>query len=835
MGREFRFNALAVSICCALLALPLKVTAVEFNTDILDTDDKHNIDLSRFSEAGYIMPGVYSLSLNVNDRAVKDIDVMFFERSYPHDDKANASNSVGVEACLNKEQVLMLGLKSDAAEKITWWHNNECADFSALSGTTLRGDLSQSSLKISIPQAWLEYQDASWLPPSRWEDGIPGMLLDYNLNTNVTRPQTGNQTENASGTGTLGANAGAWRLRGDWQANYSHTAGSRIASRTNFDWSRIYAYRALRELTAKLSVGEDYLSSDLFDSWRFTGASLVSDDRMLPPRLRGYAPEIRGIARTNAKVIISQQGRVLYETTVASGPFRIQELNEAVSGHLDVRVEEQDGKVQTFQVDTATIPYLTRPGQLRYKLAGGRPNHYNHHIQGPAFGTGEFSWGVSNAWSLYGGAIVAGDYNSYAVGIGRDLLALGALSADVTQSFANLPSEPDRKGKSWRLSYSKRFDEYNSEVTFAGYRFSERDYMSMGEYLDTRYGTGTLAHDKELYTITANKSFSDLRLSAYLSWSHQTYWDREATDRYSFSLSHYFDLGAWRNISATASASRSEYNSLRDDAAYFSLSIPFGNGSASYNGNWNNNHYSQTAGWYQRLSNGDSYRIQAGTRSGNGESITTQANGYYSHYGDISDISANASWSENDYTSAGLSLSGGITATAKGAAFQPGSSRGATRMLISTDGIAGVPVGPHEKTNAYGIAVVPDVASYYRSSTSIDVNKLPDDVEAAGSPVVEAALTEGAIGYRRFDVLKGKKLLAYLRLADGSYPPFGATVENAKSRELGIVSDGGVAWLSGISPEEKLSIRWNGEVQCQVSLPKFLPQDQILLLCTALN
>lgn len=85
---------------------------------------------------------------------------------------------------------------------------------------------------------------------------------------------------------------------------------------------------------------------------------------MLPPSLRGYAAEMSGIARTNAKVTVSQLGKVVYQTTVASGPFRIQSLNSAVNGQLDMKVEEQDGSVQTFQVDNASVPYLTRPGQL---------------------------------------------------------------------------------------------------------------------------------------------------------------------------------------------------------------------------------------------------------------------------------------------------------------------------------------------------------------------------------------------------------------------------------------------------------------------------------------
>lgn len=86
-------------------------------------------------------------------------------------------------------------------------------------------------------------------------------------------------------------------------------------------------------------------------------------------------------------------GRVLYETSVASGPFRIQDINEAVSGELNVRVEEQDGGVQEFVVNTANIPYLTRPGSVRFKLTMGKPSDWQHHLRDPMFGTGELSWG----------------------------------------------------------------------------------------------------------------------------------------------------------------------------------------------------------------------------------------------------------------------------------------------------------------------------------------------------------------------------------------------------------------------------------------------------------
>lgn len=78
---------------------------------------------------------------------------------------------------------------------------------------------------------------------------------------------------------------------------------------------------------------------------------------MLPPSLRSYAPEVTGFAETNAVVKISQDGRVIYESLVPAGPFRIQNLNSGISGTLQVRVEESDGRVSEFEVEAGNIPF----------------------------------------------------------------------------------------------------------------------------------------------------------------------------------------------------------------------------------------------------------------------------------------------------------------------------------------------------------------------------------------------------------------------------------------------------------------------------------------------
>lgn len=796
---------------------------VEFNTDVLDVKERAKVDLSQFSRAGYLMPGQYQLTLHINKAEIPDRMVEFI---------APDNDPKGSDPCLTPEMVKQFGLKNSAFEKATWWHNGQCLDLASLSGVTAKADLGNSSLYINVPQAYMEYTSENWDPPSRWDNGIPGLLFDYNVNGMVANHED-SRTNTVSGNGTTGFNAGPWRLRADWQAQYQHNSGDYSSDRKNWDWSRIYAYRAITSLRSKLVVGENYLSSAMFDSFRFAGASLASDDSQLPPNLRGYAPEVVGVAKTNAKVTVSQQGRVLYETTVASGPFRIQDLNSAVSGKLDVKVEEQDGTTQTFQVDTANIPYLTRPGQVRFKMALGKPSDYDHHSEGPNFATAEASWGVNSGWSLYGGLLLAGDYNALSIGIGRDLLMLGALSLDVTQSRAEMPDRDTQSGKSYRVSYSKRFDELDSQVTFAGYRFAERNFMSMTQYLDRRYHNAEdTGSDKELYTITMNKQFRSLNLSAYLNYSHQTYWDRPASDTWNLSISNFFDIGKIKNISLSLSAYRTQYDDSRDDGVYASISIPWGEGGTlSYNGQFSGSDSSNSLGYYQRLDENNNYRINAGsTTDGRGT-----GDGYFTHDGDMASITANASFTGSESSAAGMSLQGGMTATAHGVALHRTGAAGGTRMMVDTAGVSGVPIhgsGGVSRTNYFGKAVVADISSYYRSSVSVDLDKLPDNVDATRS-VVQETLTEGAIGYRTFGILAGEKAMAIVKLADGSTPPFGAEVRNTDNAQTGIIGEEGNVWLSGIRPGATMDVVWNDGVQCRISLPKPLPElgKGLLLPC----
>ncbi|ROR11315.1 outer membrane usher protein FimD/PapC [Erwinia sp. JUb26] len=796
---------------------------IQFNTDVMDVQDRKNIDLSRFTHKGYIMPGRYTMNVRLNRDALREHEIDFFLA----DDRQGSSLP-----CLTAPLVQTFGLRASASEHLRWWHNEQCLDTRSLKGMQARGDLATATLQIGLPQAWLEYRSENWDPPSRWDNGIPGILLDYSINSQVRFNQRGSDSRNLGGTGTVGANAGTWRLRADWQGRQENDGTEK---RRNFDWTRYYAYRALPQLEAKLVVGEDYLVSDIFDSFRFAGASIRTDDNMLPPNLRGYAPEITGVARTNARVIVMHQGRVLYESQVAAGPFRIQDINDAVRGELNVRIEEEDGSVQTFSMNTASIPYLTRPGRVRYKIALGRPVNWNHTAQGSAFVSGEFSWGINSGWSLYGGTIGSDNYQALAAGIGRDLLAFGAMALDVTRSNARLPGGETLTGNSYRLSYSKRFDDYGSQVTFAGYRFSERQFMSMGDYVDARQHADTgrnTGNSKEMYTVTLAQDIRPLATSAQLSYNRQTWWDRPDSERFSVAFSRYFDFLMWRNLSLSVSAYRNRYSGNRDDGVYLSLSVPLANsGTLSYSGSMSSDRSSHQVGYSNRLENGDNYSISSG-RSRNG----LEAGGYYQRDGSLAQLTGSMNYQQNRYSTLSGSLKGGLTATPQGVALHRQNSAGGTRLMLDTDGVSHIPVsggGNLVWSNSAGKLVIPDMSSYYRNQVSIDINRLPENADVASS-VAQATLTEGAIGYRHFSVVAGEKAMAVIRLANGSVPPFGAEVRNARQQQVGLVADNGSVYLSGIRAGESMSVHWDGRPQCVLSLPQRLNRDvlaNLLLPC----
>lgn len=816
-GRDLLSTRLRKSVLCmSTVLLGSHAYATTFNDSFLSIDDAKNLDLTGFSRADYTTPGDYLLDVQVNDQYFGRQSIRFIAGSEP-----GASY-----ACLPEELIKGFGLKPDIFRTLPRTDNGACVDLEKIDGVSVKYEKSSARLKINVPQIAFEYDDPNYIPRERWSEGVDGAMLDYHVIANTNRqlnPGYGaSQTNSLQSYGTVGANLGAWRFRADYQAQTNSGSGGFGGSNNDLQFNRLYAYRALTGIRSTVSIGNNYLSSDIFDTFGYTGASIQSDDRMLPPSMRGYAPLITGVAHSNATVTVSQQGRVLYATRVSAGAFALQDLSANVQGTLDVTVQEEDGSVQKFTVTAASVPFLAREGQFRYKFSIGQPRLFGSPGVTPTFGAGEVAYGLPKDFTIYGGTIDAQNYMAVAGGIGKDFAELGAVSVDVTTSRATLWWNGQQKtGQSYRFNYSKHFDSLDTDLRFFGYRFSERNYTTFPQFIGdpTYYG---LNSSKQRLSLTLAKRI--LGVSTFVSYDHSSYWANQSDDRFGVTLARAVSFDRLKNINLNFSAFRTQGATGSGTQVFLSAAIPLGSRQtvstsvSSTSGNGVN----VTTGFSGSDADGLNYAVSAGSSDGR-PIFSANLRKMTSTY----QVSMQSSTLINSYVAASIEIDGSLVATRHGVAAHSNGNDGDTRLLVSTDGVPGVPLtGSQARTNGSGYAVIGSISPFDTFYAQVNTNKLALDTQVT-NPVQRLVLTDGAIGYVHFDAARGRNALVELSGADGKAMPFGASVVDRKTgREVGIVGEHGVTYLSQIQPDSELVLQVTDARQCRIgTLPNDLPAD----------
>ncbi|MGJ7235711.1 FimD/PapC N-terminal domain-containing protein, partial [Morganella morganii] len=73
-----RLKPLTFLILLSLFSAAVQAEDItEFNTEVLDLNERGDIDLSQFSQAGYVMPGTYSLALKINNSMLAERQIRF--------------------------------------------------------------------------------------------------------------------------------------------------------------------------------------------------------------------------------------------------------------------------------------------------------------------------------------------------------------------------------------------------------------------------------------------------------------------------------------------------------------------------------------------------------------------------------------------------------------------------------------------------------------------------------------------------------------------------------------------------------------------------------------
>lgn len=823
-SRGFSRSRLALLVTCQIAMLMsgtgLANAAGYFNPALLEIDNPNqgNADLSIFEDGAVQPPGIYRVDIYLNGMEVDSRDVKFVLAT-------DASGKQSLQPCLSGELLQNMGVRLGMFRSLK--ASDECADFTgAIAKSSADFRFNQQRLDLSIPQAALSSQARGYVSPDKWDSGIPALLMNYSFsgaNTDA-RNSDGSDSDTYYLNLRSGANLGAWRLR-----NYSTWNRD---SKGNEHWDSINTYlqRDIQILRAQLTLGDSNSPTDIFDTVPFRGVQLASDDDMLPDSMKGYSPVVRGIAQSNAQVTIRQNGYVIYQSYVPAGAFAISDLYPtAGSGDLNVTIKEADGTERTMVVPFASVPVLQREGHLKYSITSGQYRSYNDDVEKTMFTQGTAIYGLPHGVTIYGGAQAASKYQSLAMGFGKNLGIIGALSADITQAWAKQEHMAKDSGQSYRLRYGKSFVETGTNFSLASYRYSTSGFYTLQEALDSYAGGNNYSsdHKKSRAELTLSQNLWKEGGALSLNLVKEEYWNNNrSTESAGVGYNN-----SWKGIAyginytynRNGLDSRNKRTYYTDQIVAVNVSVSLDQwlpGSyATYNLNSSENgNTSQNIGLSGTAlpDNNLNYSISQGyTSQGEGANGYASAD-YKGGYGEVNvGYGYDRSQQRMDY-----GLQGGILLHENGVTLSQPLSE--TVALVKAPGADDVSITSNTgvKTDWRGYAVVPYVTAYRRNQISLDTATLPDDVDMT---LTSASVipTRGAVVRADFNPNVGQRALMTLNRANGEAVPFGATVSREDDKKNGgsIVGDGGQVYLSGMSDSGTLKVTWGSRADqtCRVS------------------
>lgn len=827
---QLRRRRLVTAVVAAMLPMGAMAAPLHtFDATLLHGTDGATIDLSRFEREG-LQPGIYTVDVAVNDAVAGRIDLEVRE------------DSEGVaQVCLSPELFALLPLshkKLDAAradkdnELLPLPEERSCEALSRfIPSASLDLDTGEQRLQLSIPQAYVLANGVDWVDPSQWDHGIAAMTLNYGASH--TRIQNaGHQSSHTSATVDLGINLGAWRVR---HSGYFSKDGSASAE---YAAGQTFAQREVRAWNAQLTVGEGGTSGELFNSVSYRGVNLRSDPRMLPEIMGSYAPVVRGVAQTNARVTIRQRDVVILETNVAPGPFEIDDLrNTSGSGDLEVEVTEADGRVERFTVPYAAVPQLLREGQQRFDVTVGQLRNAAL-LDAPTFVEASLRRGVSSRVTAYAGSILSEGYHSLLLGGALNTRA-GAFSGDITLSDARLPGEAGfagvrSRGQSYRFAYSRSFNSATS-FTLAAYRYSTEGFLTLTDA--ARLRDGQLPGDSFGYQ-GRQRSRVDLNLSQrlprgtlFFNGSTADYWNENRRTT-SFSLGYGAQLG---KVSYNISARRTLDSSLfggsaprQSTSAYLSINVPLGHApsaprltASADNGNGGTRYRTGVNGQFGDDLQG-SYSASLGRRAGQSD---VGASVRYAAPVAI----LGGSWSQSAGSrQLGLTAMGGMVLHGGGMVLSQ--RLGDTIGLVQVPDAPGASIGASRglKTNGQGYAVVPYLSAYRRNEVAVDPRGIPLDVELKSGSTMMVP-TSGAVVRAVIPTISGRNALIEVERPEGKPLAFGTDVTTPGGEIVGVIGQANRVWVRGIEEKGYLLARVEGEGMCRISYDLALATQDGLL------
>ncbi|TPG61565.1 fimbria/pilus outer membrane usher protein [Ewingella americana] len=795
---------------------------VHFNNGFM-VGNLAGMDLSEFNNESVTKPGIYHVDIQINDRKIGIKKIKFI-----------STNQKGiVQPCLTKELIYQFDI--DTSKLQPGWENGECILLSNLvSGTSFKYDTDEEALSFTVPQVSLLNNPEGYVNPALWDNGVPSLAVNYSLSASNTRSNDHTSDDYYYGNALSSLKMGAWRF-------YTFDSVTKSSTSTQWDHLSSYVQRAIAPLQAEMKAGDINTTGELFNTVSLRGASISTDDRMLPESLRGYAPVVRGVANTNAKVTIKQNGNVLKELTVPPGAFEISDLYATgYGGDLEVTITEATGEVRTFVTPYSSVPMLLRAGHSKFSTTVGEIRNDSLSDKPMVF-EGTYQYGITNALTGYAG-VQTTDGNEYSAIMGGVALntPIGALGVDVTRSFTSFDidnqEECDRFCQmSLKISLAKFINETGTNLSLAGYRYSSPDYYSLTDALLTSQALKDNNNQylpvnyRDKLEINISQNLIDGWGNVYVSGYYGTEWESD-TEQSNISSYQFGYSNSWQAMSYNINVSQTiNEDGDTDNAIYLSMSVPFGtlsskvpklNASVSYNDQDSSvrTALNGTAGQYNQMSYGgwvnyiQDHQTNAGINLGYSGSAMQGNVGY--------------SQTETSYMTS-MNGSGGIVLHEGGINFT--SSLSDTFGIIEAKGAAGSHVYPDmiSQVADNGYAIISSLNPYQYNDIYLDTKGAAVDIEVEDT---KASLvpTAGASVKLYFETKSNATKFLHIKDQQGNAIPYGTIIKDNAGNVLGIVGQGGRAMVDQPEKNEMqwLSLKWVAKKTPYSCHVKYIPEEE---------
>ena len=790
---------------------------LEFDLDFLRGKAFRNLSPLEVKRLGNVRPGDVATDIYRNGNLVSKTTVRFTEP--PDGGNARACftpalfQQLGVKTNFISPQGLQL-IKTTAAPATDSKTSAECLYIDQwVAGTTSEFDINELRLDVSIPQAFLTRQNRQSVPPEMLIRGENAGFVNYNLNNYSAQ----GFSSNFLGLNT-GINVAGWQVRHTSFLSQNRSTNG-ASSTSQYVAGETYVKRPLIDLKANLALGDVSSNSPIIGSTPIRGVRLSSEEGMLPDDERSFRPVIKGVARTNARVRISQNNTVFFEQTVPPGPFEFDDINPISSvGNLTVVIAEADGSQQTF-----TVPYTAgagklNPGSYRYSIATGLYRNFTS-TQNTAVVQAYLRYGF-NDFTTPGMEVLLGP-NYQNLGLQASFNSnLGGLSFNTLFSHFDPANTTPRNGYAYNTTYTP--PAMGQFSAYAGVGRQSLGYTTPSAAL-TSGATALFTNDSFKYSAFAGIGFGMESFGGIgLSTSQQTSWAGEGSRQ--LRLSYNVNI---RQVFLGLNMDRISYSDNRPkaDSLNVSLSLPLGFGSSqgSANASFNktgNSEPTQTLsyGGYSQENNFN-YNLSQ-SQTGNYGSSSASANVQH-RYGNLG-ASLSSSTSGNQQTS--FSASGSLVGHSGGIILAPTVSETFAIVEMPKGEGAGV-LGSTARINSSGFGVVPYLSPYYLNDVQISLEGAPAELEVDNASQ-KVAPVEGSIVRLKFNASSGRPLLIVLQASNGVRVPIGATVTDSQGIEVGTVGQGSRALVRVQTNKDHLKVVWGDKPEESCVLDYALDEKQ---------